>query len=158
MIFQPEEHYSVSIFRFPKTWRHYNENTTASSFSLYYTWCDGLRSHNCIILAIIIMMFIYSEIVVIWDPWFLIYHTLVSVVHKWHYRTTNQNPRASNDNNTLKTNIIVIFMNVSVRKWIKNMSAMRRCISGKWIKSTRSLKIKTSLVIKKKSNDDGRIG
>ena len=61
-------------------------------------------------------MFIYSEIVVIWDPCFLIYHTLVSVVHKWHYRTTNQNPRASNDNNTLKTNIIVIFMNVSVRK------------------------------------------
>ena len=51
-----------------------------SSFSLYYTWLNDLRLYNCMILAMIIIMFIYSGIVVIWDPWILIWHPPLSFV------------------------------------------------------------------------------
>ena len=47
------------------------------AFSLYYTWRNDLRLYNSMILAIIIIMFIYSGIV-IWDPWILICHSPVS--------------------------------------------------------------------------------
>ena len=53
-------------------------------------------------------MFIYSGIVVIWDPRILICYSPVSFVSLSLRRAANQNPRASNDNNALKMNIIVI--------------------------------------------------
>ena len=54
-------------------WR--DEDIKMSSFSLYYTWRNHLYLDNCMILEIIMIMFIYSEIVVIWDPWVLYCHT-----------------------------------------------------------------------------------
>ena len=57
------------------------KSITVSSFSLYYTWCYDLRLYNSMILAIIIIiMFIYSGVVVIWEPWIFICHPPVSLV------------------------------------------------------------------------------
>ena len=69
---------SVFIFQLPKTWRHYSEDITVrwrdeditvSSFSL--KWRNDLGLYNRMILALIIM-FIYSGIVVIWDNCILV--------------------------------------------------------------------------------------
>ena len=60
---------------------------TVSLFSLSYKWRNDLRLYmeiylhglyNRMILAIIIIMSIYSSIVVIWDPWILICHPPMS--------------------------------------------------------------------------------
>ena len=59
------------------SWR--DEDITVSPFSLYYTWRNNLRLYNRMILAIIIM-FVYSGIVVIGEPWILICHPPVSFV------------------------------------------------------------------------------
>ena len=75
------------------------KSITVFSFSLYYTWQNDLRLYNRMILTVITIMFIYLGIVVIWNPWILI----------WHCRAANQSPRASDDNSALKVNIIVIF-------------------------------------------------
>ena len=45
-----------------------------------------------------------------------------------------------------------------LQKWIKNISEMRRSNSGKWIKPTWYLMIRTRLVIIKKKNYEGRMG
>ena len=81
-----------------KSWRHYieyiavrwrDEGITMSSFSLYYTWRNDLRLHNRISNN---------------------NNSVPLLGHCcWHCRTANQNPRASNDSNALKMNIIVIF-------------------------------------------------
>ena len=91
----------------------WNEETTLFSFSLHYEWCNDLHLNNRMILAIIIT-FIQSDIAVIWDSriWFATPQCRFSlpfcVGHKWNCRVANQNPWASNDNNALKINIIVI--------------------------------------------------
>ena len=61
-------------------------------------------------------MFIYSGINVIWDPWILICHPLVSFVQSALRRAQmtlsggNQNPQASNHNNVLKMNIMSVLV------------------------------------------------
>ena len=76
-------------------WR--DEDITLSSFSLCYTWRNDLSLYNRMILAII-MMFICSGTVVILD----------------HCRVANLNPRASNDNNALKMNIVIFLRKNSI--------------------------------------------
>ena len=96
------------IFQFLKTWRHHceditvrwrDEDITVFSFSLYHTWRNDPRLYNRMILTkIIIIMFTYSGIVVIGNPWILICHPQCN---EWHCRAANQNPRASNYNHAI---------------------------------------------------------
>ena len=81
-----------------KRWRHYN----VFIFSLLHM----TYLYNRKILAIIIIMSIYSDIVVFETLgfWFATLHR--------YCRAANQNLRASNDNNALKMNIIVILIKV----------------------------------------------
>ena len=59
------------------------ESITVSS--LYYTSCNDLHLYNDIILAIIIM-FIYSSLIVIWDSWILICHPSMSFLPSAWYQ------------------------------------------------------------------------
>ena len=68
--FDCQKHEDIAV-----RWR--DEDITVPSFSLSYTWRNDLRLYNRMILA---MMFIYSDIIVIWDLWILICHPPVSFV------------------------------------------------------------------------------
>ena len=58
----------------------WDEDIAGSSFSLYYTWCNGLCFYNRMILAMIKIMFIHLGIAFIWEPGILICGSPVSFV------------------------------------------------------------------------------
>ena len=68
-------------------------------FSLYYTWRNGVRLYNRMILAIIIIML----------PFETVGFLVATLQCQWHCLAANQNSRASNDNNALKMNVIFTF-------------------------------------------------
>ena len=120
---------SVFIFRLSKTWRHYSEDITVSSCSQYYTWRNDLSLYYHIILAIMIIMFIYSGTVFIWDPWILNCHPPMSFVPFASPWAAYQNPKVSNDTNALKMKIIAILS----MPWITFKRAGLSIVqSGKW--------------------------
>ena len=107
-------------------WRHYSEMKRWRHYSIfiffYYTWRNDLRLYNrmtlsTIIIMIITIMFIYSGINFILDPRILICRAPVSFVPSVLRRTQmtlsvgKSKSAASNGNNALRMNIIVILCN-----------------------------------------------
>ena len=108
---------SITVSSFSSCPKH--EDITVKTLK----WVEEMKTLQClhflsithgVMTYVCIIVFIYLSIVLIWDLWIW---SATLQCHLWHGLVANQNPWASNDNNTLKMNIVTLCCFSCIIKW-----------------------------------------